>query len=188
MPFRGRSCGRTLSPDTFSRLIVSKEDVLVPMAEDLMHHSSRCIFDVAGDVIQTCSSIALEATLSINAVRSLRVANLDKTDSSFVSQRAFHEHIPVVIDPSVWGENIVNAHFALVPRYGLVVFRKHQDILRIGKDLCEQEHRSLERIEAQWGSLFTHRFSPEFNLRLQLWKKWRHGAMQSMSRTYFATD
>ena len=109
------------------------------MAEDLMHHSSCGIFDVAGDVIQTCASIALEATPSINAVRSPRVANLNETDSSFVSQRTFHEHVPVVIDPSVGGQNIVNAHFALVPRDGLVVFRKHQDIHRIRKDLYEQE-------------------------------------------------
>lgn len=55
----------TLLPNAFRCLIIAAEDFLVPVTEDLLHDLPVGVFDVASDVIQTRSVIALEWTRSM---------------------------------------------------------------------------------------------------------------------------
>ena len=133
--FRVKDARRlTLPPDAFRCLIIATEDILVPVPEDLVHHASCCIFDIAGDIVQACSIVALECrTMRAERVVGHRT-NLNETDSSFVAQGTLDENVAVMIDPSFGRQNVVYAHRALVPRDGLVEFRKDECIQRIGKD------------------------------------------------------
>ena len=52
----------TLTPNTFRRLIVAAENVLVPMAEDFVHDAARRIFNITSDIVQSRSIITLNET------------------------------------------------------------------------------------------------------------------------------